>query len=79
MAGLSGMVSPELRGGFEYLQALTTATHYKAIISALLGIPDTYDDGQGDTLSALDLGLCDAGDMDIGLGFWPIVYGVLQF
>jgi len=37
--------------------------------SALLGIPDTYDDGQGDSLSTLDLGLCDVSDMDIGLGF----------
>ena len=37
--------------------------------SALLVIPDTYNDGQGDSLSTLDLGLCDVGDMDIGLGF----------
>ena len=37
--------------------------------SALLVIPDTYYDRQGDTLSTLDLGLRDVGDMDIGLGF----------
>ena len=41
----------------------------EAMTSALLGIPDTYDDGQGDSLSTLELGLCDVGDMDIGLGF----------
>jgi hypothetical protein len=41
----------------------------EAMTSALLGIPDTYDDGQGDSLSPLDLGLCDVRDMDVGFGF----------
>jgi len=41
----------------------------EAMTSALLGIPDTYDDGHGDSLSMLNLRLCDVGDMDIGLGF----------
>jgi len=41
----------------------------EAMTSALLGIPDTYDDGHKHSWSTLDLGLCDVSDMDIGLGF----------
>ena len=45
--------------------------------SALLVIPNANNDGQGDSLSTLDLGLCDVIDVDIGFGFKPIVYRLL--
>jgi len=56
---------------------LLQSVYYEAMTSVLIGIPDTYYDGQGDTLSTLDLGLCDVSDVDIGLGFKPIVYRLL--
>jgi hypothetical protein len=40
-------------------------TRMADVLSALLGVPDTDDNGHGGTLSMLDLGLCDVVDMDI--------------
>jgi hypothetical protein len=60
---------PGTAEGFDWLSGIYYVIQYEAVTSALLGIPDTHDDGQGDSLSTLDLGLCDVRYTDIGLGF----------
>ena len=60
---------PGTAEGFDWPSGIYYVIQYEAVTSALLGIPDTHNDGQGDSLSTLDLGLRDVSDMDIGLGF----------